>query len=486
MHRYLSLPRRIGLGLSALLLALATLATPATARADRGATSAASALGVSADHAVMNRSLMVALAKAHANIPAFSRQTGMACSMCHYQFPALTPFGRLFKLNGYTLTGIATINAQADTTKDPSLKLLTVPPMAAMFVGDFAQTAKAVPGTQNGTAQFPDQASLFVGGAITPNLGIFSQFTYAAADGTFGMDNLDLRYAKNHTFGDGNSLLFGLTLNNNPTVQDVWNTVPAWSFPFMGSEAVPAPGAGTMIDGALGQAVVGLGAYTLLNNHLYSELTLYRSSPQGASYPLDGSAGNTTSGVSPYWRVAWQQPLNQDYLMVGTFGMHTQLYPSDITGPTNQFTDVGVDAQYEHPTGAGAVIGRATYTHESQNRVADFISGASQQHDNLTTFKANVSLATSLYYGASFGYFQTNGTTDAILYAANPVDGSANGSPNSQGFVGQLNYNVWQNVRLGLQYTMYTKFNGGNTNYDGSGRSASDNNTLYLFTWLAF
>ncbi len=482
MHTDHSRSRRVALALSALVMALAVVALPATARADRGASSA---LGVRADRAVMSRSLMAALAKAHANIPAFSRQTGMACSVCHYQFPALTPFGRLFKLNGYTLTGIATITAQKDSASDPNLKLLSVPPMAAMFVGDFAQTAKAVPGTQNGTVQMPDQASLFVGGAITPNLGIFSQFTYAAADGTFGMDNLDLRYAKTYTMGD-HSVLFGLTLNNNPTVQDVWNTVPAWGFPFMGSEVVPAPAAGTVIDGALGQAVVGLGAYTLLNNKLYAEFDLYRSSPQGAALPLDASSESAMSNVAPYWRLAWQQQMSQDYLMVGTFGMHAEMYPTGVTGPTNQFTDVGVDAQYEHPTGAGAVIARASYIHESQDRVADFTADASQQHDNLATLRANVSLATSLTYGATLGYFQTNGTTDGILYASDPVDGSASGSPNSQGFVGQLNYNVWQNVRLGLQYTFYTKFNGAGTNYDGFGRSASDNNTLYLFTWLAF
>ncbi len=37
----------------------------------------------------------------------------------------------------------------------------------------------------------------------------------------------------------------------------------------------------------------------------------------------------------------------------------------------------------------------------------------------------------------------------------------------------------WQNVRLSAQYTAYTKFNGGTTNYDGFGRNASWNNTLY-------
>ena len=35
----------------------------------------------------------------------------LACSVCHYGFPQLTPFGRLFKLNGYTLTGLTTIDA---------------------------------------------------------------------------------------------------------------------------------------------------------------------------------------------------------------------------------------------------------------------------------------------------------------------------------------------------------------------------------------
>ena len=43
----------------------------------------------------------------------------------------------------------------------------------------------------------------------------------------------------------------------------------------------------------------------------------------------------------------------------------------------------------------------------------------------------------------------------------------------------------WMNLRLGVQYTAYDKFNGGDRNYDGFGRNASDNNTLYVFAWLA-
>lgn len=39
-------------------------------------------------------------------VPAFARQTGMACAACHFQtYPAINAFGRAFKASGYTLIG---------------------------------------------------------------------------------------------------------------------------------------------------------------------------------------------------------------------------------------------------------------------------------------------------------------------------------------------------------------------------------------------
>ena len=43
-----------------------------------------------------------------------------------------------------------------------------------------------------------------------------------------------------------------------------------------------------------------------------------------------------------------------------------------------------------------------------------------------------------------------------------------------------------QYVRLGAQYTAYERFNGASKNYDGFGRNASDNNSLFIYTWLAY
>jgi hypothetical protein len=50
-----------------------------------------------------------------------------------------------------------------------------------------------------------------------------------------------------------------------------------------------------------------------------------------------------------------------------------------------------------------------------------------------------------------------------------------------------LNFSVWpmQNLQL-AQYTGYTRFNGAAINYDGAGRNASGNNTVYLLARFVF
>jgi hypothetical protein len=452
----------------------------------RAADPAVAILGISADHVVAPASLNAALARLF--VPSFSRQTGLACSACHYQFPQLTPFGRLFKLNGYTLTSLSTIGQPGDSTGRESLKLATIPPLAAMVVTGLTQTARAQPGTQNGTVSFPQQLSLFVAGQITPNVGIFTQFTYAASDAAIGIDNVDLRWAKHASLAD-HDLLFGVTLHNNPTVQDVWNTAPAWTFPFMSSDVAPSPAASTLIDGGLGQQVAGLGAYSLYNSTLYTELTAYRSAPQGATEPLDGTATNVTKGVIPYWRVALQHAWPSTYGMIGTYGFAAHVFPQGVSGPTNNYTDAAVDAQIEHKAKVGMWIGRAAFIHESQTLSA-FLAAAPPEaanlHETLSTLRTNLTFEPSLRYALTAGYFQTTGTSDAVIFAPASVTGSRTGSPNSRGEIGELAVNPWQNTRFGLQYVIYNLFNGSSSDYDAAGRKAADNNTLFAYLWVAF
>lgn len=74
--------------------------------------------------------------------------------------------------------------------------------------------------------------------------------------------------------------------------------------------------------------------------------------------------------------------------------------------------------------------------------------------------------------------------------------GMAGHRPDTRGQVLQLDWTPWgkedswlapwANVRLGAQYPWYSRYNGARSNYDGAGRNASDNNTLFLFAWTSF
>jgi len=66
------------------------------------------------------------------------------------------------------------------------------------------------------------------------------------------------------------------------------------------------------------------------------------------------------------------------------------------------------------------------------------------------------------------------------LYSPEEIDGSRNGSPDSDGFIIEAHYLPMDKIKFTMQYIIYNKFNGAHTNYDGSGRDASDNNTLYF------
>jgi len=65
------------------------------------------------------------------------------------------------------------------------------------------------------------------------------------------------------------------------------------------------------------------------------------------------------------------------------------------------------------------------------------------------------------------------------------VENSFNSNPTTNAWIGEIYYAPWLNVKIALQYTDYTKFNGAQNNYDGVGRNASNNNTTYLYIWFA-
>lgn len=432
--------------------------------------------------------LMFTTRKAQA-VPSFARQTGLACSSCHTNPPELTPLGRTFKLNGYSMRGINVITAPP-TKEAAGLSLLSYLPLSAWIEISNTGLNKPQPGTQNWSYSLPQDASLFLAGAYASHLGGFVQATYNSQDDHFTWDNTDIRYARN-TLIKNKTLVYGIDLNNNPTVEDLWNSTPAWGFPWVASPSAPTPAASAIIDGSLAQDVAGLGGYAMWNDHLYGAAAVYRSSHLGQPLPNPGS--NSTyniQGAAPYWRVAWQQTMGNSYLEFGGYGMHMRSTPNTIVGPEDIYTDAAVDAQFERvlPKWRDNLITlRGTYIHENSTLNAEFDAGAaSLLNHHLNTFRVNAVYHFGYRYAPAFEYFATTGTTDPLLFAPAAMTGSANGSPNSKGYI--LNFTYWpvQNIRLAAQYTGYTEFNGAGTNYDGSGRNAGDNNSLYLLVGLVF
>jgi hypothetical protein len=418
-------------------------------------------------------------------IPSFARQTNLSCNYCHYTYPALTSFGRMFKLNGYTLMNAETIESVSSDSEHTTLKIPSTFPFSAFVKSSFTSISKGAPGIDKSFVQSPEELSLFVSGEISPKIGGFVQLTYGLSDGAIGLDMLDLRYA-DHTLLGSKELIYGLTLNSMPSEQDVWNTTPVWGFPYYGSEFAPSPSAATLIQSMEG--VAGLGAYALYDKLIYAEVAGYRSSPAGVSYPPDNSWERNIKGVSPYWRLALQHQWKSQYLEVGTYGLSSSIYPAGVTGSTDKYTDIGFDAQFEC-TGDNnsSWIFHTTYITEQQNLDATFNDeGSANASDKLNYFKIDGTYNFPEFASLTAGFFSASGSNDMVLYAPGDISGSANGDPNSSGEILQVTFTPWMNTQIGVQYTLYNKFNGASSNYDGSGRNASDNNTLYVMTWLVF
>ena len=427
-------------------------------------------------------------------IPSYARQTGFPCKSCHYMPPELTPLGRAFKLNGYTMAGKPTVTSPGKGNTS-GLNILESFPLSVLFDTSFTSLKSPEPASQNGSFQFPQQASLFLAGAWATHVGSFVQVTYTSQGDHFTWDNSDIRYA-NATKLFKQDLAYGITLNNNPTVEDLWNSTPAWGFPWVGSDWAPGPNAEAIVNGALAEDVAGIGMYAMWDNHLYLAGTVYRSAHIGAPQPntgVDGSGAPLSfniRGVAPYWRLAWQQNSKNNNLMIGTYGMHMKSTPGAITGLEDSYTDWAADFQYDRiiPQFKGDVLSiRGSYIRENSALVAT----ASSLADPLIPHHLNTAQVNAEYhfgdkYSATIGYFNVDGTPDPLLYPQAPLTGNANGDPRSNGLIGNISWWPVQNIGLTFQYTGYTRFNGAATNYDGAGRNAGSNNTLYLVARFVF
>lgn len=426
-------------------------------------------------------------------VPSFARQTGLDCNVCHTNFPQLTPFGRQFKAHGYLLTN------NGDSWNKGVLDDKNLPHLAFMVDGGFTNTNKgqeggAAPGFGDNNNWALNQLSFFYGGIVIPDyVGAFIQGTYNGPNGStayWSLDNTDIRLARDLTVG-GNELVLGISNNNNPTVQDLWNTTPAWGFPYMTSVLGPSPAASALIQENLAQQVGGSSVYAFYDQHLYAELGAYYSLSYSAQRAIglqkdDILVENQIKGAAPYWRVAYQQDWGDQNVEVGTFGLAAPIYPQRTSDAGHDWiTDVGFDSQYQWFSDPHSVTVQTSLINEFQNLSSSQELGLSSKSSNqLYSVALSGMYMFDKTYAGTIGFQNWFGPKNADFY------GTDNGAPDTTAWIFEVDWlpfnkdgGPWfwpkSNLKLSLQYIAYSQFN-------GSSRNASDNNTLFINGWLAF
>ncbi len=493
-------------------------------------------------------SLMLAARPAHA-IPPFARQTGLACEACHTLPPELTPFGRRFKLNGYTLTTRPPLVNDIDDHKRNTLWLTDLPGIAVLAQLNYSHYDRAPPDTgnpypahaQSDTYQFPDQFSLAYAGAVSDHVGAWMQLTYNGQAGSVGIDNIDIRYS-DHTFD--NKWVWGVTANNYLTFQDVYNGIGSYTLPNFNTVSLATggvAGAGTTgpILNALGPgAVGGIGAYVFWNDSLYFEFSEYHSAVAGGGSPTVDSVSLAANGgavdrFAPYARIAYERDWGYHSAEIGASGLFVNWIPSAgyvsaqqalaanianaatvaaggtpytptqtyNSGIINRYTDLSVDWQYQY-NGQHNIFGWLGHvTHERQQNSSQLVAANFNPNatastiytnptDTLTQFLTTAEYFRDRRYGGLVSFTRTTGTYDPLLYGGN-------GSPANQYETFELDYVPWLNFRLILQYDAYqvvannqSPFNLSNATFPNNpgfpNIKASNNNTWVLGLWMDY
>jgi hypothetical protein len=461
--------------------------------------------------------LLLALASASSQaIPVFARQVEQNCVSCHVggQYPELTAYGRYFKLSGFTqgVTQITKDGVGIPVAMSIQAGMNTMQNNGNQIPGAAAPIGSPIDARNGDFA--PDQVSIYTGGRIADNFGAFFQYTGAFDQGngvaaTVAADNMDFRYA-DHIASADHDVLWGVSLNNNPTLTDVFNSVPAWNYPYQASAS--GTGTGPPVQTALeaqfgGGTARGVNLYGYFDKKYYVELGFYDKNPDtGPTSILTGSSVGNGSvdliGSNLYYRLAYTYDWGPNSLMVGALGMNAKIGDGTGSGLSTEYADTGFDAQYQYISDPDVISAQFRYL---QEKISDPNNLAYANTSNtLNSLYAKAMYVYKAKYGVGLAYQSIDGSADATAYpgtagdvsatfddAGNVLSSNANmisagNSPDTAVWIPSIFWQPLQNLRVTLYQTLFTKFMGTTDNYDGFGRKASDNNTTYLYLWMDF
>lgn len=220
---------------------------------------------------------------------------------------------------------------------------------------------------------------------------------------------------------------------------------------------------------------------------LFSEIAAYGGLGRDSLRVAGMEAMNgvySTSGTIPYGRLTVQrQFLNgQHTLAVGAYGLHLSVRPTAISGfGDDSYTDVAVDGTYrwiQHPDRdvSDTISAHVLILHEGEDLIASHAVFDTNRNNEIRIFRSELSYGWGDELTPGVQYFQITGTSDPVYL------GTMDASPDSKGWIAELGVAPWGradsplarlHVRVALQFIGYSEF-------DGSSRNASANNTVLL------
>ncbi len=432
-------------------------------------------------------------------IPSFARQTGLACASCHTVFPHLTPFGRYFKLHGYTITSAKLIKAlkvylENDTTtvKHVALEISHIPMVSVRLASrwnDQAGGNDLVPagpvtagqGFISSPAGYGGKdalnllsgSSVYIAGEITPNLGTFLEFGGVNDNGGgFGLGMLDVALVSPNMTVLGKNFVYGIRAEDIMGAGDPSNTIGNWGLTstLMGlstHNTLFDPGTafeeGGELFGMLGNFYTG---------GFYASVGAYRpdANQTGTSFVQGSLAGNgsldgTDGAANGYLRLSYYLPqiASNLYTEIGTFGYWGSLnmtapakaLPGATENYVDNYSDYGFDLQAQYIGGKNLI--------ELFSLFQDQRDGAFYGIDEFTGLPGNGEAVARQGFGvkADYYYDATIGVYAKYLYqtSAQLKDMNVSG-----GIIG-VSYFPWENVNLRLEETLYNTYNIGAAQY---------------------
>ena len=362
-------------------------------------------------------------------VPAFARQTGMACNSCHFQhFPSLNAFGRAFKAGGYTMVG-----GQSLVEGD----LLSIPATLNMSLVTKLRYQKKSGYDENklnkGNLDFPDEVAFLVGGRAGEHVGFLletqlkdstaSAFASYKMPVVFDVANLKVSAIPFKTDGLGAS--FGFEVLNTGAVKNIRPLEHGEDF--SAQQYVGTSGAAT------GLALVAVDNLWHVNYSAWAPVDGTNASSPYLNY-IRAAVTPTVSG----WDVAagfqlWNGTTKQ---VIGT------------ATPVRTSADAyAIDAQLQGNAGnypLGVYFSYASAKKSDPNKVANM-------------FNASVNKAKSAWALAGELGVIPNRVTVALAYrSGKDGDPDSDGKDSDKATTVGVNYNATQNVEVQLNYSKYS------------------------------